>query len=336
MRCPVPSAAVLLLSLLAGCAAAPQITVRQRATSPVAARAIAVYPFASRWDEPAWRGYLKAMDAVQLLVDRGRLLVFAPGEFLLFRADVDDPRIGTDLVSVLAHRNLPPSAFLALRGWAERRVERTTGELDGHGVVRSSEEVTTLVHLDLLDGRSGRPILELEGRARRDPGAPADPFDPSPEVTRLQRALLDALWSELAPLLTAPPPPRVGVMARWLPASALTWAPPGRPSLLESLASKDALDADLARLAVYRYVDPTSDDAVVSRAMRRPGGLLVEKAEPPWSDGLRPGDVIVQAAGEAVVGPQVLQRAAAPSRAGAIDLVVDRGGVRVPVTVVLP
>ncbi|MBK9519060.1 MAG: hypothetical protein IPO09_17275 [Anaeromyxobacter sp.] len=326
---------LLLLALASACTtASTQLRVVKPLDRPITARAAAVYPFAFRWEEPPHRSLLFGLATAEALVDGGRLLVFGPDEFLVLRHEADDPRVGTDLLSSLARRSLPATSFLAVRGWAERRVERTSGAIDGAGTVRSSETITFVEHLEVLDGAGGGVLLELEGLAVRQAGATSDPFDPTPELTRLHRELTARAWALLEPHLTAPALDPLPLRLRWLPAAALSWAPPGVRSLAERAATADPLDADLQRLAVYRMTDPVTPDAQLARLMRLPGGLLVEAARPPWSPALQPGDVIVSAAGEAAGGRHVLQRVVALSRSGAVELVVARGAARVPVTVV--
>lgn len=327
--------ALLPLLLAAGCASAPSSwRVVKPLERPVSARAVAVYPFGFRWDEPPSRGLLLGMAAVDALVDAERTLVFGPSEFTVLRHEADDPRVGTDLLAAMAQRSLPATSFVALRAWAEQRVERTSGAIDGQGVVRRTERVTWVEHLELLDGGGGGVLLELSGEVDRDPATPADPFDPTPELTRLHRQLVARAWALLEPRLTAPALTPLPVRTRWLPAAALTWAPPGQRSLAERLAQGDALDAEVQRLGVYRFVDPDSPDDQLARQLRLPGGLLVDKAEGGWGAALRPGDVIVKAGGEPAAGRQVLQRVSALSRSGVVELVVVRAGATVPVTVV--
>lgn len=336
MRPPAPLPLLALALLSAGCAStAPGLRVVRALERPVGARAVAVYPFGFRWSEPPSRSLLLGMAAVDALVDTQRVLVFGPSEFTVLRHEADDPRVGTDLLAAMALRSLPTTGFVALRAWAEQRVERTSGAVDGRGVVRRTEQVTYVEHLELLDGGGGGVLLELRGEAVRDPAAAADPFDPTPELTRLHRQLVDAAWAALAPRLTAPALQPLALQVRWLPAAALDWAPPGARSAAALLARGDPLDLDLQRLAIYRFVDPTSADEQLVRELRLPGGLLVERAEGPWGAALRPGDVIVKANGEPATGAQVVQRVAALSRSGVVELVVRRGGATVPVSVVV-
>ncbi|BDG02472.1 PDZ domain-containing protein [Anaeromyxobacter oryzae] len=330
-RTALPALALALA--VAGCASGPRVLVRRRPAGPVAVRAVAVYPYAFRWPEPAWKSHAKALDAAMRLSAQDRLLVFGPDDFRVWRPEADDPRVGTDLVGVLADRRLPATGFVVFRGWAERRIVRTAGELDGKGVVSSAEQVTYVAHLEVLDGGGRGVLVEVEGEATRD-AATVDAFDDAPELTRLHRALVDEAWRVLAARLPGDAPPLPPVPARVIvvPGATLAWTEPGRPSLAEQLAAADPVEADVARLAVFRYFDPDVDGRALARRMRLPGGLLVVDGGA-WAPPLREGDVIVAVDGRAAAGPHVLQRAVALARGGPVELTVARGAVRVPVTV---
>jgi hypothetical protein len=65
--------------------------------------------------------------------------------------------------------------------------------------------------------------------------------------------------------------------------------------------------------------------------MKLPGGLLVTGTD--GTGPLAPGDVVVLAGGEPVVGPQVVQRALALSGGRPVPLVVARGEERVELSI---
>jgi hypothetical protein len=330
---PLAALAVLAVAALAAqpaCSGAGQHRVVHPLDQPVEARALVVYPFAFRWEEPPQRSLLLGTATAEALGAKDRLPVIGPAEFTIFRQDADDPRVGTDLPGAMAQRHLPATAFVALRAWAEKRVERTTAEIDGKGLVRSSEAVTFVEHLELLDGGGRGILLELEGQAPRDPNLASDPWDPTPELTRLHRELTERAWAALAPRLTAAPLPPLPAQVRWLPAAAIAWAPPGQRSLAQRLEGADAVEADLQRLAVYGFADPAASDAELGRRRRLPGGLLVERVEGTWAGALRPGDVIVEVAGEPASGSHTLRRVMALARArrADVELAVVRDGAR--------
>jgi len=327
-------AAAVLGAGASGCAStggggAGGVRTRRPLAHPINGRVVAVYPFSFRWEEPPWRQHLLSMDAVDALSRRNRVVLFGPGEFRVLRPDADDPRLGTDLMRTLADRGQPVTGFVALRAWAERRVAQTSTTVRGGGAA-AAVETRYVEHLELLDGQGDGVLLELEGEALGEPGAAVDPSDPTPELTRLHRRLVAAAWEALLPRLGDRPLPGLPVETRWLPAAALAWSPavsagPG--------STADPLEADLARLGAYRFVDPGADDATLAKRLRLPGGLLVERAEGPFA-ALRAGDVITAVNGEPAAGRHVLQRAVALSRTGALDLSVVRDGARRSVTVV--
>jgi len=329
--------APLLAGLLAGGCASTQANLKvvQPLGRYVEARVVAVYPFGFRWEEPPSRSLLLGMVAADALSSTGRLLVFGPSEFTVLRRDLDDPRLGTDLLGTLARHSLPSSGFVALRAWAEQRVERTS-VAGATGGGRLTEQVTYVEHLELLDGGGGGVLLELSGEVARDASAAGDPYDPTPELTRLHRQLLRRAWEALEPRLTAPTLPAVPAEVRWLPAAAITWAPPGTPSLAERLAGADPVEADLRRLAVYRFVDPEGSEERLLHDLRRPGGLEVVRVDGRWRDRLRPGDLVELVGGEPATGRQVLQRAVALGHGEDLVLTVVRDRARQVVTIPLP
>jgi hypothetical protein len=331
MRRLVPLAG--LLALLA-CASGPRVEVRHRSSGPIPARVAVVYPYAFRWDEPAFRVHQKSMDEVLFLVGRARLLVFAPGEFQVLRAEEPRPLIGTDLVTVLTQRGLDPRSFLAFRGWAERRIAISHGELEQRGKVRavSYQDVTYVAHLEVVDA-GGDVLVELQGQVEAGKAEDRPEYDPMPELTALHRRLLEAAWEELEPRLAAPPLPSPAIETRWLPASTLDYGGPAQATLKERMRGMDSLEADMAKIAVYRYYAPSLSVRQLGYELRLPGGLYVQRARPPFAGPLEHGDVILQVGGEPAIGPQVLQRALAAPRDVPLRLRVARGPARLEVEV---
>ena len=322
------------LVALAACASGPRIEVRHRSSGPIAARVAAVYPYAFRWEEPPFRVHEKSMDAVLFLVARERLLVFGPGEFQVLRAGGASPLVGTDLVAVLTQRGLESRDFLAIRGWAERRIAISHGQLEQGGrlLAVSSQDVTYVAHLEIADA-AGEALVELQAEVAA--GKPEDrpEYDPMPELTALHRRLLQAAWEEIEPRLTAPPLAPAAIEVRWLPASTLDYGGPAQATLKERMLAMDALEADMARIAVYRYYAPALSERQIAREMRLPGGLYVLRARPPFAGPLEHGDVLLQVEGEPAVGPQVLQRALSVPRQGPLRLRLARGPARLEVEV---
>jgi hypothetical protein len=329
------SSALAVALTLAACASGPPVRLLRRPAPLPNVRAVAVYPYAFRWDEPAWHAHAKAMDAVLAVSARNRVLVFGPDDFQVFSAASDDPRAGTDLVPVLAASGLPPTAFVALRGWAERRIARVAGTVEGRGRAASAvhEETTWVAHLEALDGGGGGVLLELVAQVRRDPTR-ADPWDPAPELTALHRRLVEVAWEELSAKLPARRLAPMPVAVRWVPGAPPASTPHARSSPGETLGESDPIEASLARLSVLRYFDRESGDAELARRARLPGGLLVQ-AGGAWAPPLREGDLVLAVDGKPAAGPHVLQRAVNLSR-GPIALAVLRDGRPLPVTVAAP
>ena len=321
--------APLLLAATAACAAGGHRVVHPL-EKPVEARLVAVYPFGFRWDEPPSRSLLLATATADAFAARGRLPVLGPADFTVFRAASDDPRAATDLPGAMAQRKLPPTAFVALRAWAERRSESTSAIVSKTGAVGHSESLVWIEHLELLDGGGSGVLLELEGRATREPGTTPDAFDPTPELTRLHGELTAQALAALEARLTGPRPPAPPVEVRWLPAAAAGWAPPGQRSHQTRLEEADILEADLQRLSLYGFLDPAATADELARRQRLPGGLQILKVEPAWADALRPGDVIVEVGDEPAWGEYALRRVAALASARRADVVLTivRAGLR--------
>jgi len=323
----------LLLPLacaLASCAsgAGSQVRVeRSLPEAPINARVAAVYPYAFRWDEPPVHSYQKAMDTVLLLASKGRLLLFGPDEFAVLRPGDPDPRVATDLARVLAVRGLDTRGYLVFRGWAERRVAQGSAVVEGKGrtLASSSEDVTYVAHLAVVDGGTGQTILELSAQAPGMPPENRPDYDPLPELTALNRRLVQAAWEAIEPMLTAPPLKAVPVEGDWLPAAGLDYSPPGKRSLREQLLTMDPLEANLARMTLYQYFNPSATPRLLHDELRLPGGIYVGSVSADLQQFLQQGDVIAFVNGEMVVGPHVLQRALNLSKDQLLQLKVSRG-----------
>jgi len=335
MRLPLAIAVALAAGLaLAGCRG-PRTEVRRRTEGPVAARVAAVYPYAFRWEEPPWRSFQKSMDAVLFLASTERLLVFGPGEFQVLRPQESRPLKATDLVAVLARRGLDARDVIVFRGWAERRIARTTGQVEGRGAVRmqSSEEVTYLARLEVVDGATGEVLVEVGGEAKAGDPALRPEYDPTPELTELHRQLVRAAWRELEPRLTAPPLAELPVQVEWLPAAVLDYTTGTERSLRERMLTMDALEAEVARLSVYRYIAPELPRSRMAQDLRLPGGLYVREVMGKLQDYLKEGDVICLVNGQPALGPHVLQRVLNMPQGSAVMFRVARDAGRIEVTV---
>ena len=327
MMRPVKRSALLALATaLASCASAPQVRIQGAVEEPVHARVAAVYPYTFRWDEPPLRSYQKSMDIVLLLASKERLLLFGPDEFAILRPGDPDPRVATDLARVLAVRGLDTRGYLLFRGWAERRVARGSAVVEGRGrtVASSSEDVVYVAHLEVVDGGTGRTLLSLSGEAPGLPPEQRPDYDPLPEVTALNRRLVLEAWDALEPHLTAPPLRSVPLEARWLPSAGLDYGPSGQPSLRERMLTMDPLEANLERLTLYQYFNPSEPPRLLHADLKLPGGLYVGSVQGDLQRFLQKGDVIAFVNGEMIVGPHVLQRALNLSKDQLLQLKVNR------------
>ncbi len=330
-------AVALAIASLASCSGKPAVRVDRPLDGPITARVAAVYPYAFRWDEPAIRSYQKSMDMVLLLSSKGRLLLFGPDEFEVLRPGDPDPRVATDLAKVLAVRGLDTRGYLVFRGWAERRVARASAVVEGKGRTEtaSTEDVTYVAHLAVIDGGTGGTLLELSAVAPAIPQEERPEYDPMPELTALNRRLVEAAWAEIEPRLTTAPLLAPPLEVRWLPATAMEYGPLGKRSLRESMLFMDPLQANMERLSVYQYFDPEATPRLLHDELRLPGGLYVRDVQGALRDYLQKGDVITFVNGEMVLGPQVLQRALNLSKDQLLQLKVTRGTARLELKVTL-
>jgi len=329
--------ALALFVALCSCATAANVRVEEHLDRPVSARVAAVYPYAFRWDEPAIRSYQKSMDTLLLLASKDRLLLFGPDEFAILRPGDPDPRVATDIGRMLATRGLDARGFLVFRGWAERRVARGVSVVEGagHAAASSSEEVTYVAHLLVVDGGTGRTLLELSAQAKGLRPEDRPEYDPLPEVTALNRQLTEAAWARLEPHLTAPPLRTTPIEVRWLPATAFEYRPAGQSSVRERLNSLDPLQADIERMALYQYFYPSATPRLLHDELQLPGGLYVGEVEGQLQNFLQKGDVITFVNGEMTVGPHVLQRALNLSKDELLQLKVTRGTARLELSISL-
>jgi len=328
---------LLAAGALAACASRPAVRVERRDEEPIRARVAVVYPYAFRWDEPPIRSYQKSMDAVLLLASKGRLLLFGPDEFEILRPGDPDPRVATDIAHVLAVRGLDTRGFLVFRGWAERRVAQGMSVVEGKGKTRaaSSEEVTYVAHLEVIDGGTGRTLLELAAQAPALPAEERPDYDSMPELTALNRQLVEEAWKEIEPRLTAPPLMTAPLELRWLPAAALDYGPRGQPTTRQRMLSMDPLQASAERISIYQYFAPQTEPRLLHEELRLPGGLYVGGVQGDLQRLLQKGDVITFVNGEVILGPHVLQRALNLSKDQLLQLKVTRGSARLELNVSL-
>lgn len=239
---------LLLLALLCRAPAAPAA---EAGPTPVEVRALAVYPYAFGWEEPAYRSLLKSSDA---LAEAARLPldVIPPTEFQVTRPEAANVLAGSDAAKAVARRGHPPRAFAALRAWAERTGPRSVSAADEGGVAASAlrDESTVQAHVQVVDAATGEVLAQASGRV---PGAeePSPGGDPLPQLTALHRRLVAEALRALEARL-APGRPRAA--GRGLePAAFESFALPGRPSLKET-AARDPVAGAAARREIQSYL----------------------------------------------------------------------------------
>lgn len=325
---------LLAAAALSGCASLP-IETRLRPGPPLKVDAVAVYPVAFRWSEPAYRSFELSHDLVNRLLGLERFAVFGPGEIKILRAMDDNPVASTNLAVVLAERDYSPTAALILRPWMERSVQSDTQALyDDKGRQigeKRTEHVTVLIHLEVHHSGVRDPLGEVSCKVDLDPFAEREESDPMPEVRDALRRVLDATIGVLddanriqAARIRRP----LGFAYLWNPRALYDYEEPGRPSLERWLATQDALTRDVTRLARLRFFTPDFTDRTLSIMNKLPGGLWIARVSRHDVD-LRGGDVIVEIGGEPAL-PQVLARrlrAAPPG--GKVPIIVRRPADRV-------
>lgn len=308
------SLAVLLALLSPGLACRGPYHVQRALPESLSASAVVVYPFAFRWDAPAWRSFelSQRLIDVALAEDGERALFFGPSEFKVYRAADDNAWAASNAVTLLTPYGLRPDGALVLRAWAERRVQSGQRELldaKGRTVGQSAvEETAYLGHVEVVHPSTRQVVLELTGEAAVDPFAERtdDGADPAPELTRLMENLVREAMKALRPHLRPPrePSPPVASVAL-VPWVAFDYAEDGRPAHAAALATMDALDAELLRQQRLRFANPTVEQSVLDRMARLPAGLYV-LAAPPGAK-LSPGDTVLTLDGAPAL-PQVLAR----------------------------
>lgn len=326
-----PRAFALVALTLAGCSGPSVRRTLDDREDLVPVRAVAVYAFGFRWDEPPHRAYGRAIQQVDEVLTSGRFLVLGPEEFTVYRPEDDDVFSATTLVGAMNERGIKPGEFAVLRGWAEKRVLTAVKQLTDAagrpiGGVRD-DQVTVVAHLDVIHPAQRRVLGSFESAEEVDLFREPD-TDPLPELTRAIRAVtrdaLEALGGRLVGAATLPIP----FQYAWNPRPALEWKGEAARSTAEAQGSLDVLDRDVARRAVFAEFDPEGDGAHGRAYDRNPQGLWVTDAGE--VEGLATGDLVIEANGKAVVGPHVLHREI--NRGEKVELGVMRGRDRIEVT----
>ncbi len=201
--------------------------------------AVFVYPFAFRWQEPAYRSFELSQRLVAVAIRRrgDAAMVFGPSEFKVYRLDDANPWAASNAIALLPPLRIRPERAIVLRPSAERRVLASEKELVNPagkkaGATRS-REVTYLGRVELLHPSSHQVIAEVSGQAAADPFAQiADEADPTAELTQLMEALtaeaLDLIENHFSP---PAPSKRWPWVVAFNPQQALSPADEGRSPL---------------------------------------------------------------------------------------------------------
>jgi len=289
-------------------------------------QAVLVYPFGFRWDEPAWRGYAlgERLVAAAYGAVGDRALLFGPGEFKIYRPDDNNAWAATTAATLLPAYGLKPEQAVVLRPWAEKRVLTSRQDVsDARGRklgARAVEEVTYVVHVELVHPSTQATLVDLQEEVTPDPFAQRadDEPDPAPELTALAARLADEALHELDGRWRSYGRPRwwetplrkgetvVKLTFRANPAALYTSGDAARPSLEYELARANELDRELLQVAALRFLNPGLSVADATRLSRLPPGLQV--ATSPAKLGLAPGLLIVEVQGQPA-SPQLIWRA---------------------------
>lgn len=289
-------------------------------------KALLIYPFGFRWDEPAYRSYalgLRLVAAAHRAVGE-RVLLFGPGEMKLHRPDDDNAWAATTAATLLPPYGLKPEQVVLLRAWAEKRVLSSRQDVtDSRGRrlgAKAVEEVTYVVHVELVHPSTQATLVELVDQVEVDPFAQRadDEPDPAPDLTALASRLaedalheLDGQWRSYGRPRWRETPLRKGetvvkLTALANPAALYTYGDAARPSLEITLAGLDAVERELLHTSVLRFLNPGLGLKDATRLSRLPPG--VEVATAPARLQLKPGQLIVEVQGQPAA-PQLLQRA---------------------------
>jgi hypothetical protein len=289
-------------------------------------QAVLVYPFAFRWDEPAWRAY--ALGQRLVAVAQGavgdRALLFGPGEFKIYRPDDNNAWAATTAATLLPAYRLRPEQVVLLRAWAEKRVltsRQDVSDAKGRRLgAQVVEETTYVAHVELVHPTTQATLVDLQEEVTPDPFASRadDEPDPAPELTALASRLadealheLDGRWKSYGRPRWRETPLRKGetvvkLTAHANPAALYTFGDSARPPLEYELAKANELDRELLQVTVLRFLNPGLSTADATRLARLPPGLQLLTA--PAKLGLAPGLLIVEVQGQPAA-PQMLQRA---------------------------
>jgi hypothetical protein len=310
------AASACLSLLLVACASGPKVNVAP--AGPVPAWGVAVYPVLFREPVSPFQSYVRGRAVAESLAETTGLLVYGPGEFRIDNPDDDDVARGTNLGELVGRGPRRLEGLHAVRIVVARSI--TEGESQrvepagGAGRRRRGEAlIEVVVRAELLSAATKQPVAELEGLARVDPFADAVTKDPFPEVT----ALTELLTARLVKLAGWPPQASAGrgLKTMSLPAPAMAFSLGLNRSLAAEWGELDPLDRDGRWEGLLDLLAPGAGRAEKKLLKRAPHGLLVREA-PAWAgfESVAPGELLVSADGEPLVGRQTLLRRLAAGR----------------------
>lgn len=313
-----------LLLLALGCSSGVKLTLA-KVDQPLQLRGAFVYPFAFRYEQPAYRSFELSQRLIDVALQSSgeRLEVWGPSEFKVMRPEDDGAWVATTALPLLLKSGARPEQGVIIRPWAEKRLSSSSHDVqDAKGRGRGgsiSEETTYLGHVEVVYPTNQQVLIEATGEVKVDPFTEPPPeaeFDPEPQLTALMEKLMAAAMKKLKPHLAerdvtqALPPLKVAVT----PAAALRFAD-SRPSAELEMARMDAVELELFQQARAKYLSPELTDSEASAAIKLPAGLLVRTQPDDGRTMVAAGDVIT-AIDDAPALPQVLARlrfAAAPA-----------------------
>jgi hypothetical protein len=259
-----------------------------------------VYPFAFRWEEPAYRSFELSQRLVDAAVETvgDRLSFWGPSEFKVMRSDDDAAWVATTALPLLTATAARPDQGLVIRPWAEKRITSSLQEAqDAKGRragASSSEETVYLGHLEVVHPSTHALLFEVDGEVKVDPFAESGPeadYDPCPPLTSLMERLMRAAAKKIggwAADRTAQPLPQVPFA--FTPAAAVRWSDGARGSAELEMARMDSASLDLFLQARARFLNPKVPDLTAAKISKLNPGLYV--SGPPPSGPLTEGDLL--------------------------------------------
>lgn len=311
LRAATFAAAVLVLW---GCTKRYQIAT-QLPAEPLKLTTAFVYPFAFRWEEPAYRRYELSQRLVQRALETRaaeRLAFYGPGEVHVKKGVDEASFAASDALQLLMVSGQKADQGIVIRPWAERRVSTSVQEITdkkGRASGASGEETEYVGHVEVLHPSTHQTLVEVSGTVKVDVFAaphPDDEFDPARALTELMLGLTAEALDALGPhLLARPVGEDPGLTLVSSPKLTLQYQDDESPALDQQLLTRDPLAGEVARQNRARFLAPWLPEDAVGKVSRLPAGVWVAAA--PSSARVQPGDTILTIDGEPA-RPQHLHR----------------------------